>query len=288
MQYLPRDVVHMIIGMMNDPVAIALLGKTCRAMRKAVMREEVWEQQCCIREIQYRRNNSWIATFAEQEGFRLQKNSVSRYAGNVGKLACWMNQLLGRPLPPQREYLVSGLFAAGVSSTLWKLANHYRLLVECSMPTIGFSLETLEIKARKQPLRISSWSEGGSDRIRSMYEPYFAQTQGLIWIVDGSNDDGIEIAENQTTDECQINWMDHRLPRAKRDLHRMLREIGRQIPLVILVADLSKPQNVISCNRIAHVLSLPDLKQPWHTEPHPAADLLTGIMTALDWLEFVQ
>ena len=58
-----------------------------------------------------------------------------------------------------------------------------------TIPTIGFNVETVEYKN----ISFTVWDVGGQDKIRPLWRHYFANTQGLIFVVD--SDDRDRVAE---------------------------------------------------------------------------------------------
>eukprot|EP01111_Echinosteliopsis_oligospora_P004541 TRINITY_DN1751_c0_g1_i2.p1 TRINITY_DN1751_c0_g1~~TRINITY_DN1751_c0_g1_i2.p1 ORF type:complete len:118 (-),score=10.95 TRINITY_DN1751_c0_g1_i2:413-766(-) len=73
--------------------------------------------------------------------------------------------------------LMVGLDAAGKTTILYKLKLGD---VVCTAPTIGFNVETLEYKK----LKINVWDVGGQDKIRLLWRHYYANAQGIIFVVD--------------------------------------------------------------------------------------------------------
>ena len=54
-----------------------------------------------------------------------------------------------------------------------------------TMSTIGFNVETVEYKN----VSFTVWDVGGQDKIRPLWRHYFANTQGLIFVVDSNDRD---------------------------------------------------------------------------------------------------
>ena len=57
----------------------------------------------------------------------------------------------------------------------------------------GFIVETINFKG----INFSVWDVGGQDRIRPLWRHYFQNTQALIYVVDSSDKDRVEIAKNE-------------------------------------------------------------------------------------------
>merc|ERR1712023_26090 len=88
--------------------------------------------------------------------------------------------------------LMVGLDAAGKTTILYKLKLGE---VVTTIATIGFNVETVEYKN----ISFNVWDIGGQDKIRKLWRYYYANTQGLIFVI-GSNDrDRIEDARLELT-----------------------------------------------------------------------------------------
>ena len=76
--------------------------------------------------------------------------------------------------------LILGLDAAGKTTILFKMKLNETVN---TIPTIGFNVETLQYKN----IEFNCWDVGGQDKLRPLWQHYFTNTQGLIYVVD-SND----------------------------------------------------------------------------------------------------
>jgi len=97
----------------------------------------------------------------------------------------------------EMRILMVGLDAAGKTTILYKLKLGE---IVTTIPTIGFNVESVEYKN----IFFTVWDVGGQDKIRPLWRHYFANTQGLIFVVDSNDRD--------------------RTAEAKDELHRMLNE----------------------------------------------------------------
>ena len=87
------------------------------------------------------------------------------------------------------KMLMLGLDAAGKTTILYKLKLNETVQ---TIPTIGFNVEQLSYKN----LEFNCWDVGGQDRLRALWQHYFDNTQGLIFVVDSADRDRItEAAE---------------------------------------------------------------------------------------------
>ena len=80
----------------------------------------------------------------------------------------------------EMRILMVGLDAAGKTTILYKLKLGE---VVTTIPTIGFNVETVAYKN----INFTVWDVGGQTKIRALWQHYFQDTQGLIYVVD-SND----------------------------------------------------------------------------------------------------
>merc|ERR1712006_42593 len=86
--------------------------------------------------------------------------------------------------------LMVGLDAAGKTTILYKLKLGE---VVTTIPTIGFNVETVEYKN----ISFNVWDIGGQDKIRKLWRYYYANTQGLIFVIDSNDRDRIEDAQEE-------------------------------------------------------------------------------------------
>ena len=125
----------------------------------------------------------------------------------------------------EMRILMVGLDAAGKTTILYKMKLGE---VVNTIPTIGFNVETVEYKN----ISFNVWDVGGQDRIRQLWRYYFANTQGLIFVVD-SNDRGriseaqAELSKMLSDDElrnaCVLVYANKQdFPKAGINLHQRL------------------------------------------------------------------
>jgi len=80
--------------------------------------------------------------------------------------------------------LMVGLDAAGKTTILYKLKLGE---VVTTIPTIGFNVETVEYKN----ISFTVWDVGGQDKIRPLWRHYYANTQGIIFVIDSNDRDRV-------------------------------------------------------------------------------------------------
>ncbi|XP_019729815.1 ADP-ribosylation factor-like protein 14 [Hippocampus comes] len=145
----------------------------------------------------------------------------------------------------QVQVLMLGLDQSGKSTLLYKLKYNKSVV---TVPTVGFNVETLETDRRSPGLTI--WDVGGQRKMRPHWKHHYADTAGLMFVVD-SADQG-------------------RLDEARKELHQMLKfESLRGVPLVIL----SNKQDLHGALSSEAVCQRLDLRQacegdrPWFIQP---------------------
>ena len=169
-----------------------------------------------------------------------------------------ISNLFGRLFRKEEtKILMLGLENAGKTTILYKL-NFGEVVY--SIPTIGFSLETVEYKSTL----IISRPVGGSTRPRPLLKYYYAHTQGLIFVVDSSDRD--------------------RIIQAQEELQKTLSfEELKDVPLLVLTnkQDLA---GAMSASEVAEKLDIITLKdQAWHIQG-TCAVRGDGLYDGFQWL----
>lgn len=156
----------------------------------------------------------------------------------------------------EMRILMLGLDAAGKTTILYKLKLGE---VVSSVPTIGFNVETVEYKN----IKFTVWDVGGQDKIRLLWRHYYQNTQGLIFVVDSSDKDRIDIA--------------------KEELQRMLGEEELRDAVVLVFAN-KQDMGVMSVADITERLALHSMRgREWFIQG-TCAITGDGLYDGLDWL----
>ena len=129
-----------------------------------------------------------------------------------------------------------GLDAVGKTTILYKLKLGE---IVSSVPTIGFNVETVEYKN----IKFTVWDVGGQDKIRLLWRHYYRNTQGLIFVVDSSDKERIDIA--------------------REELMRMLEEEELKDAVVLVFAN-KQDIGVMSVPEITEKLGLHTLRREWY------------------------
>ena len=154
--------------------------------------------------------------------------------------------------------LMLGLDAAGKTTILFRLKLGE---VVTTVPTIGFNVETVHYKN----ISFTVWDVGGQDRLRPLWRHYFANTQGLIFVVDCDD----------TT----------RIDEAKEELSKMLEEDELRNACVLVLANKQDLPKAISPEDLSNRLGLRagHGSHLWKVQGCCAATG-EGLYEGLDWL----
>merc|ERR1719453_1632124 len=153
--------------------------------------------------------------------------------------------------------LMVGLDAAGKTTILYKLKLGE---VVTTIPTIGFNVEAVEYKN----IRFTVWDIGGQDKIRKLWRHYYRGTQGLIFVIDSSDRDRIEVA--------------------REELSKMLDDEEMNDAVLLVFANKQDLPNALSTTEVVDKLGLQSLKgRPWFVQS-TCATRGEGLYEGLDWL----
>lgn len=156
----------------------------------------------------------------------------------------------------EARILMLGLDAAGKTTIVYKLKLGEVLN---SIPTIGFNVETVEFKN----IKFNVWDVGGQDKIRVLWRHYYPGTQGLIFVVDSS-------------DRNRVNL-------AKQELHKMLEEEDLKDAVLLVFAN-KQDLGVMPVAEVIDKLDLQSIKgRDWYCQGTSA---LTGagLYEGFNWL----
>ena len=158
----------------------------------------------------------------------------------------------------QTRILILGLDGAGKTTLLFRLK---RGEVVNATPTVGFNVETVEIK---NLVNCTVWDVGGQDKIRPLWRHYYQNTQGVIFVVDSNDRD--------------------RVGEARDELHRMLNEDELRDAMLLVFANKQDLPNAMNAAEITDKLGLHSLRQRgWYIQS-TCATTGDGLYEGLDWL----
>jgi small GTP-binding protein len=161
----------------------------------------------------------------------------------------------------EQRIIMIGLDAAGKTTTLFKLKLGE---VVTTIPTIGFNVETLEYKN----IKFTVWDVGGQDKIRPLWKHYYADTDGVIFVVDSVDHD--RLAQGPGT--------------AHNELHKICQEAELENAAILIFANKQDLPGAASPHEIGRALELNKIRdKQWHIQACCATDG-TGLYEGLDWL----
>lgn len=98
----------------------------------------------------------------------------------------------------QAQVLMLGLDGAGKTTLLYKLKYNETVV---TVPTVGFNVDTLETDRSSPGLTV--WDVGGQKKMRPHWRHHYADTAGLVFVVDSCDQ--------------------KRLDEARKELHRVIK-----------------------------------------------------------------
>merc|ERR1712063_187734 len=153
--------------------------------------------------------------------------------------------------------LMVGLDAAGKTTILYKLKLGE---VVTTIPTIGFNVETVEYKN----ISFNVWDIGGQDKIRKLWRYYYANTQGLIFVIDSNDRDRIEDAQEE--------------------LAHMLNGDEMRDAVLLVFANKQDLPNSMTAAEVTEKLGLHNLRHRQWFIQSACATTGDGLYEGLDWL----
>lgn len=153
--------------------------------------------------------------------------------------------------------LILGLDGAGKTTILYRLQIGE---VITTKPTIGFNVETLNYKN----LKLNVWDLGGQTSIRPYWRCYYANTAAVIFVVDSTDKDRMNIAS--------------------KELHLMLQEEELQESALLVFANKQDQPGALSASEVSKELNLAELKDRSWSIVASSAIKGEGITEGLDWL----
>ncbi|EMR64035.1 putative adp-ribosylation factor 6 protein [Eutypa lata UCREL1] len=157
----------------------------------------------------------------------------------------------------EMRLLMLGLDAAGKTTILYKLKLGQDVT---TIPTVGFNVETVTYKN----VKFNVWDVGGQDKIRPLWRHYFSGTQGLIFVIDSS--------DQQRMDE------------ARQELHRIINDREMKDSLLLVFANKQDIKDALNPTQVTEALQLNKLKDKlWYVVPS-CATTGEGLLEGLQWL----
>ena len=155
--------------------------------------------------------------------------------------------------------VIIGLDLAGKTSLLNKLKYDE---AGTTTPTVGFNFQTVIHKKAE----INIWDTGGQDKIRDLWKHYYDQVDGVLFVVDSTDEDRMEEAKNE--------------------LHKALSDIRLKDAFICVAANKrDKLDKIIPLDLMTNMLNLNDIPQArtWTCIP-TSANSGEGLAELVTWL----
>lgn len=154
--------------------------------------------------------------------------------------------------------LMVGLDAAGKTTILYKLKLKEHIH---TVPTVGFNVETV---SPSKNVTFTVWDVGGQDHLRPLWRHYFHGTEGLVFVVDSSDQE--------------------RFPEARKELLQILQNDQMKVIPVLVLANKQDIPEAATAEEVAEKLKLIQLKtNPWRVQG-TCATTGEGIFEAIQML----
>jgi len=162
--------------------------------------------------------------------------------------------------PKPLRILMVGLDNAGKTTILYKLKVGETVM---TIPTIGFNVESIQYKN----LKFTIWDVGGQQSIRQLWKHYYANTDGIIFVIDSN-------------DTNRLKGNEHA---AKEELHRLMSEAELSDAILLVFANKQDLPHAIKPEDLSDILELNSIKQN-HNIIGTVAQNGDGLYTGLNWL----
>ncbi|KAG2349089.1 ARF/SAR superfamily [Suillus weaverae] len=157
----------------------------------------------------------------------------------------------------ETRLLMLGLDSAGKTTILYKLKLGE---VVTTIPTIGFNVETIAYKK----LQFTVWDVGGQQKIRLLWQYYFNDVGGIIFVVDSSDRD--------------------RILEAKEELRMLMNNDQLRDSLLLVFANKQDMPSALSVSELTDKLELRTFGQrTWYIQS-TCATSGEGLYEGLEWL----
>merc|ERR1712070_1044575 len=179
----------------------------------------------------------------------------STFCCEMGMLWSGLKSLIGGK---EVRLLILGLDNAGKTTILYRLKGDEE--IKQTVPTVGFNVETVAFKN----IKLQVWDLGGQTSIRPYWRCYYADTSGIIYVVDSSD------SERVGTSGEALNSM-------------LAEEELAGVPVCILANKQDLP-GALPPEKIAEQLGLTAIKnRPWAIFKCSAVKN-EGVNEGLDWI----
>lgn len=172
-------------------------------------------------------------------------------------MGLWLTKLYSLFGDREARILVLGLDNAGKTTILYRLQVGE---VVSTIPTIGFNVETVTYKN----IKFQVWDLGGQTSIRPYWRCYFPNTQAVIYVVDSSDTERLDIS--------------------KTEFHAILEEDELKDAVILVYANKQDLPGALDDAKISEALELHKIKNRQWSIFKTSAIKGDGLFEGLDWL----
>lgn len=155
------------------------------------------------------------------------------------------------------KILILGIQNAGKTTILYRLSIGQ--LVKTT-PTIGSNVEEISYNN----IKFQAWDLGGQESMRTMWDIYYMNTDGIIYVIDSNDIDNLEESKNQ--------------------FYKLLQNDTLKNAVILIFAN---KQDIMTSKKVSELISLYDLDSIkdhiWHIQPC-SAETGEGLLNGLKWL----
>ncbi|XP_052779201.1 ADP-ribosylation factor-like protein 6 [Mya arenaria] len=161
----------------------------------------------------------------------------------------------------EANILVVGLDNSGKTTILNQMKGEDSRAMDI-VPTIGFSVEKFKAKS----LTITAFDMSGQGRYRTLWEQYYRDCQGIIFVIDSSDKIRMVVAKDELDSLMKHGELAH-----------------KRVP-ILFFANKSDLRDAVSSVKVSTLMKLEEIRdKPWHI---CASNGLTGegLHEGIDWL----
>ena len=155
------------------------------------------------------------------------------------------------------KIIILGIQNAGKTTILYRLALGQ--LVKTT-PTIGSNVEEINYNN----VKFQAWDLGGQENMRSVWDVYYSNTDGVIFVIDSNDKDNYEESKNQ--------------------FYKILQNETLKNAVILIFANKQDLITSKKVNEIIEIYELDSIKNHvWHIQPC-SANTGEGLLTGIKWL----
>lgn len=155
------------------------------------------------------------------------------------------------------KIVILGLQNAGKTTILYRLSLGQLVSTQ---PTIGSNVEEIS----HNNVKFQAWDLGGQETMRSVWDVYYINTDGIIFVIDSADLDNYEESKNE--------------------FHKLLKNEDLKSATILIYANKQDLDTAKPVNELINIYGLDKVKNHlWHVQPC-SAKTGEGLMAGLKWL----